>query len=175
MILDKYYKYLSSRVIGFSKVTSIQILTHLITKYAELEDNDIQEIYRKMEETISGETIFEEFIEKIEWNQEAFVVKNPYTPAQIVSMVYANIKNAGYIKIILDNGIGNQGSRKPGATIRLTFIKPSRIPKYHQGPRRLKDMQQTSTPHKSMRHFSSRFSRTTLWRWLILQRQHKPT
>ena len=112
MILDKYYKYLSSRVIGFSKVTSIQILTHLITKYAELEDNDIQEIYRKMEETISGETIFEEFIEKIEWNQEAFVVKNPYTPAQIFSMAYANIKNAGYIKMIVGNGPENHGSKK---------------------------------------------------------------
>ena len=36
LIPEKYYKYLSSRIIGFAKVTSIQILTHLITKYAEL-------------------------------------------------------------------------------------------------------------------------------------------
>ena len=52
----------------------------------------MQEIYQIMKEPISGETIFEEFIEKIERNQEAFAVQNPYTTAQIVSMVYANIE-----------------------------------------------------------------------------------
>ena len=36
LILEKYYKSLSSRIIGFAKVTSLQILTYLITKYAEL-------------------------------------------------------------------------------------------------------------------------------------------
>ena len=44
MIPEKYYKSLSSRKTGFAKVTSLQILTHLITKYAELEDDDIQEV-----------------------------------------------------------------------------------------------------------------------------------
>ena len=39
---EKYYKSLSVRNIGFAKVTSLQILTHLITKYAELEDDEIQ-------------------------------------------------------------------------------------------------------------------------------------
>ena len=68
LIPEKYYKSLSSRIIGFEKVTCLQILTHLITEYTELEDGDIQEIYRRMKEPISGETIFEEFIEKIEWN-----------------------------------------------------------------------------------------------------------
>ena len=48
-----------------------------------------------MKELISGETIFEEFIEQIEWNQEAVAVKNQYTPAQIVSMAFANIKKCG--------------------------------------------------------------------------------
>ena len=33
---------------------------------------------RKMKKTISGETLFEEFVEQIEWNQEAVAVKNPY-------------------------------------------------------------------------------------------------
>ena len=69
MILQKYYKSLSIHIIGFTKVTSIQILTHLITKYAELEDEDVQEIDREMKEPISVETLFEEFFEKIEWNQ----------------------------------------------------------------------------------------------------------
>ena len=48
-----------------------------------------------MKEPISGEIIFEDFIEKIEWNQEAVAVQNPYTPAQIVSMAYANIEKCG--------------------------------------------------------------------------------
>ena len=48
-----------------------------------------------MREPISGETLFEEFVEKIEWNQEAVAVQNPYSTAQIVSMAYANIKKFG--------------------------------------------------------------------------------
>ena len=60
-----------------------------------------------MKEPISGETIFQEFIEKNWCNQEAVVVQNLFTPAQIVSMAYANIKNAGYIKMIVGNGPAN--------------------------------------------------------------------
>ena len=92
LIPGKFYKSLSSRIIGFAKVTSLKILTHLITEYAELEEEDVQDIDRKMKEPISGETLFEEFVEKNEWNQEAVSVQNQYSPAQIVSMAYANIK-----------------------------------------------------------------------------------
>ena len=69
LIPEKYYNYLSSWIIDFAKVAFLQILTHLITEYAELEDDDIQEIDRRMKEPISGKIIFEEFIKKIEWNQ----------------------------------------------------------------------------------------------------------
>ena len=48
-----------------------------------------------MKEPISGETLFEDFVEKIEWNQEAVAIQNPYFPAQIVSMAYANIDKCG--------------------------------------------------------------------------------
>ena len=41
LIPEKFYKSLSSRIIGFSKVTNLEILTHLITEYAELEEEDI--------------------------------------------------------------------------------------------------------------------------------------
>ena len=41
LIPQKFYKYLSSRIIGFAKVTSLEILTHLISEYAELEEEDI--------------------------------------------------------------------------------------------------------------------------------------
>ena len=40
----KYYKSLPSRIIGFTKFTSLEILTHLITEYSELEDEDVQDI-----------------------------------------------------------------------------------------------------------------------------------
>ena len=75
-------------------------------------------------------------------------------------------KNAGYTRMIVDNGPKKQVSRKPGATSRLTLLDPSRKPKDHQGSRRLKDMQQMCKPHKLMRRFSPRCSRTTPWRWI---------
>ena len=84
-----------SRIIGFKKVTSLEILTHLISEYAELEEEDIQEIDQKIKEPIPSETLFEEFVEQIEWNQEAVAVQNPHSPAQIFSMAYANIDKCG--------------------------------------------------------------------------------
>ena len=44
LIPEKFYKYLSSRIIGLVKVTSLEILIHLITKYVELEEEDVQDI-----------------------------------------------------------------------------------------------------------------------------------
>ena len=44
LIPEKYYKSVSSCIIGFEKVTSLEILTHLITEYAELQDEDVQDI-----------------------------------------------------------------------------------------------------------------------------------
>ena len=49
MIPEKLYKSLSSHIIGFAKVTSLEILTHLITKYAELKEEDVQNIYSEDE------------------------------------------------------------------------------------------------------------------------------
>ena len=65
LIPEKFYKSLSSCIIGFTKVTSLEILTHLISEYAEPEEEDIQEINRKMKEPISGETMFKEFVKKL--------------------------------------------------------------------------------------------------------------
>ena len=67
--LKKFYKTLSSRTICFAKVTSLEILTRLITEYAELEEEDVQDIDRKLKEPISSETLFGEFVGQIEWNQ----------------------------------------------------------------------------------------------------------
>ena len=48
-----------------------------------------------MKEPISCETLSEEFVDQIGWNQEAVAVHNPYSPFQIASMAYANIKKCG--------------------------------------------------------------------------------
>ena len=66
LIPEKFYKSVSSHIIGFAKVASLDILTHLISEYAELEEEDIQEIDRKIKESISGKTLFEEFVKQIE-------------------------------------------------------------------------------------------------------------
>ena len=42
LIPKKFYKFLLSNIIGFAKVTSLEILMHLISEYAELEEEDIQ-------------------------------------------------------------------------------------------------------------------------------------
>ena len=47
-----------------AEVTSLDILTHLITKYAELEEEDVEDINQKMNEPISVETLFKEFVKK---------------------------------------------------------------------------------------------------------------
>ena len=44
LIPQKFYKSLSIRIIGFVKAISLEIMTHLISKYAELEEEDLQEI-----------------------------------------------------------------------------------------------------------------------------------
>ena len=88
LLPKNFYNHLSSHIIGFAKVRSFKLLTHLITEYAELEEEDVQYINWKTKEPISGKTLFEEFVKKIEWNQEALSVQKLYSPAQIVSMLY---------------------------------------------------------------------------------------
>jgi len=95
LIPEKFYKSLASRLISFSKITCLQILTHLITEYAELDDDAIQDINKNMKTPINRETLFEEFVEQIEWNQEAVAVQNPHTPGKILSMAVDNVKKPG--------------------------------------------------------------------------------
>ena len=42
LILEKFYKSLSSRIIGLAKAKNLKVLTHLITEYAQLEEEDIK-------------------------------------------------------------------------------------------------------------------------------------
>lgn len=94
LIPENFYKLLTSHLINFTKVTCLTILTHLSTEYAKLDDDVIQKINKNTKKPITGETLFEECVEQIEWNQEAVSVHNPYTLKQIVSMVIDNIKKS---------------------------------------------------------------------------------
>ena len=68
--------------------------------YPNVPHPNVQSI-RKMKKLISGKTLFEDFVEKIEWNQEAVTVQNPYSPAQIVSIAYAKKRKMWAIAIRL--------------------------------------------------------------------------
>ena len=94
LIPTKCCKSLASHLIRFSKITSLTIPTHLITDYIELDDDTIQDIDENMKTPINGETLFEEFVEQIEWNKETVAIHNPYTPKQIVLMATDNIKKS---------------------------------------------------------------------------------
>ena len=48
LIPQNFYKSLSRRIIAYSKVASLENMTHLISEYAELEEEDIQEIDQKI-------------------------------------------------------------------------------------------------------------------------------
>ena len=122
-IPQKFYKYLLRRIIGYAKVTSLEIMTHLISEYAELEEEDIQEIDRKIKEPISGETLFEEFVDQIEWNQEAVAVHNPYSPAQIVSMAYASIDKCGLYQDDFRDWSRKPRSEKTWVTFKTHFAR----------------------------------------------------
>ena len=51
LIPEKFYKSLLRRIIGFANVTGLKILTHLTTEYAELEEEDVQDIDLENERT----------------------------------------------------------------------------------------------------------------------------
>ena len=68
LILEKFYKSLSIRIIGFAKVTSLEILTHLITEYAKLKEEDVQDIDSEDEITHLRRNSVRRVFQKTEWN-----------------------------------------------------------------------------------------------------------
>ena len=58
-----YYKFLASHIIGFAKVSRLDILTHLIEEYGQLLDEEIQKINKRMKQPILAKILFKEFME----------------------------------------------------------------------------------------------------------------
>ena len=94
---------------------------HLISEYTELEEEDIQEIDRKIKEPFSRETLFVEFVEQIEWNQEAVAVQNLYSPVNIISMAYANIDKCGLYQDNFRNWLRKTRSNKTWGNFKTHF------------------------------------------------------
>ena len=87
-----------------------------------------------MKEPISGETIFEEFVEILSGIKKQLQCKIRMHLLRFSPLRTQTSKNGGYINIIVGNGPENQGLRKPGATSRLTSKERSRKPKDNPGP-----------------------------------------
>ena len=62
LIPEKFYKSLSSLIISFAKVTSLEILTHLITEYTKLEEEGVQNIDSEDERTHLRQNYVRRFI-----------------------------------------------------------------------------------------------------------------
>lgn len=76
-----------------------------------------------MKTPINGETLFEDSVEQIIWNQEAVVVQNPYTPGKILLMAVDNVKNQDYALGTAGSGTGKQLEQKTGPASKLTLLE----------------------------------------------------
>ena len=76
-------------------MSCLTILTHLWTIYGTLKDYEVQENDEMMKQPITSETLFEDFVEQIEFLVDAVLTQVPYTPEQIVSIAFALIYKSG--------------------------------------------------------------------------------
>ena len=139
----KFYKSLGNRVTGFKRVSFLTIFSHLLTENGELEDQEIQEIDKKLKADISGETIFEDLVDQIEENVEAVARQNPYTPAQIVSIAFTIVDRSGFYADDCRDWKRKPRSQKRGQISRPTFPLPSRRPAHPTELRRPEAMRPT--------------------------------
>ena len=65
------------------------------TSVGVLKDYEVQENDVKMKKSISAETLFEEFVEKIKTAVAAVATQVPYTRQQIVSIAFTIVENDG--------------------------------------------------------------------------------
>ena len=89
-------------------------MMHPISEYSELKEEDIQEIDRKIKEAIYGKTLFEEFIEKLEWNQKAVAMHNPYSLDQIFQWPTPILTNVAFTKITAATGRASHEVKRHG-------------------------------------------------------------
>ena len=57
---------LKNKIISFSQVRMLAILTHLWTTYGSLKEEDVQDFDKKLKTAIFADTCFEDFVTQIE-------------------------------------------------------------------------------------------------------------
>ena len=77
--------------------------------------------------------------------------------------------------MIAKNGPANRGSTKTGAILKLTLQECLKKHKDTLGIQRPRGIRTMCSPHNPTHSCLLRCSKTTPWRWQILQRIHKPT
>ena len=95
LIPEAYFQSFKSKYTGYANVQCLEILSHLWITYGVLQDYKVQENDVKMKKSISAETLFEEFVEKIETAVDAVATQVPYTRHQIVSIDFTIAENSG--------------------------------------------------------------------------------
>ena len=88
LIPEAYFRSFKNKYTGYANVKCLDIISHLWTTYRLLQDCEVQENDVRMEKPISAETLFEDFVEKID-------TEVPYTRHQIVSIAFTMVENAG--------------------------------------------------------------------------------
>jgi len=79
-----------------------------------------------MKTPINGETLFEEFVEQIDWNQEAVPVQNSYSPKKSSQWTLTTLRNRVSILKTAMSGAEKHQRTRPGPTLNYTFPLHSR-------------------------------------------------
>ena len=95
LILEAYFWSFKNKYTGYADVKCLDIFSHLWTTYGVLQDCDVHENDVRMKQPILPETLFEEFVEKIETAVDAVANKVPYTRQLIVSIAFTMVEKAG--------------------------------------------------------------------------------
>ena len=94
LIPDAYFRSFKKKYTRYANVKCLDILSHLWTTYGVLQNLEVQENYVRMKQPITAETLFEDFVEKIDTSVDAFATQVPYTRQHIVSIAFTMAENA---------------------------------------------------------------------------------
>ena len=95
LIPEAYFRSFKKKYTGYANVKCLDIISHLWNTYRVLQDREVQENDVRMKKPISAETLFEDFVEKIETAVDAVETQVPYTRQKIVSIAFMMVENDG--------------------------------------------------------------------------------
>ena len=95
LIPEAYYRSFKNKYTRYTTTPCLTILSHLWQTYGVLQDYEVQENHTKMNQPISAETLFEDFVEQIKTSVDTVASQVLYTPEQIVSIAFTIVEKAG--------------------------------------------------------------------------------